>query len=421
MKKGIITFLCLLLTATTALGMVSCGMQVSAGNMMDGMPITPPQKKVEDTAPGAAALTQFALSLADTASDPGQNTLISPLSVAFALAMTANGARGETLAQMEQVLGMSVTELNDFFNTYRYLTETEADGEARLKLADSIWFTDDPSFTVNEDFLQINADSFGADVYSAPFDNSTLRDINNWVKSKTDKMIPKILDSISRDSVMYLVNALAFDAEWATPYKESDVRSGSFRTAWGQNKTVEFLHGTEFGYLEDENATGFIKYYQGNRYAFVALLPNEEMTPEEYLGTLDAGSLSDMLAHPQNDWVRTVMPKFTTTSDANLAGILCELGMSDAFDANLADFSGLRTSTGGNIFINRVLHKTYMALNEKGTRAGAATVVEMKTYSTAGDSYGKTVCLDRPFVYLLLDCQTKLPIFIGTMNDPTES
>ena len=362
-----------------------------------------------------AAATDFALRLFRAGNTPGENTLISPLSVLCALAMTANGANGETLTQMEHTLGLPRDRYNAFFHSC-LAALAEGDGGV-LSLANAIWFTSDERFTVNRDFLQTNADYYGAGAYRAPFDETTLRDINNWVGQKTDGMIPEILDQIPPEAVMYLVNALAFDAKWQTPYPEYAVGQGSFTAASGETRTVEYLYSEEHCYLEDENATGFLKRYAGGRYAFAALLPKEGVSVEAYLETLDGAHLQALVTEPQDVPVLTSLPKFETAWSGELSDLLVSMGMTDAFDSTLADFSGLGTSTGGNIFINRVIHKTFISVTEGGTRAGAATVVEMTDGVAMMDEL-KQVYLDRPFVYLLIDCESGLPIFIGTMNDP---
>lgn len=367
------------------------------------------------SAAGSASVTDFALRLFKAGNKDGKNTLISPLSVLAALSMTANGAKGDTLTEMENVLGMPVSQLNGYMHSY--LNSLPQGEKYKLSLANSIWFTDDDRFTVNEDFLQTNADYFGADIYKSPFDDTTLKDINNWVKQKTDGMIPEILDEIPDTAIMYLVNALAFEAEWTEIYTKDAVSTNTFTTADGTQQEVEFMYSTDNGYLEDENATGFIKYYKDRKYAFVALLPNEGNTVSEYVNSLNGESLAEMLEKPQDIPVNTAIPKFETEYDTDMAELLASMGMPKAFDASKADFSALGTSSEGNIFISRVLHKTFISVGEKGTKAGAATAVEMRDECAPGYTENKTVYLDRPFVYMLIDCQNNIPFFIGTLNE----
>lgn len=368
----------------------------------------------------SVALTDFAVRLFQASTEEGKNTLISPLSVLSALAMTANGAKEDTLSQMEAVFGMSTNELNEYLHSY--LQGLPQGEKYKLNPANSIWFTEDERFTVKEQFLQTNADYYGANIYKSPFDGTTVKDVNNWVKEKTDGMIPEILDKISPDEIMYLINALAFEAEWDNIYTSGDVQNRIFTTEEGQEQNAEFMYSEEHAYLEDKDATGFIKYYKDHKYAFVALLPNEGVSVNEYVKGLTGESLNRVLENPQNVTVNTAMPKFETEYDVEMSKVLCEMGMPDAFHEDKADFENLGSSTKGNIYINRVLHKTFISVGEKGTKAGAVTAVAMADKCAAVAEEPKSVYLDRPFVYMLIDCESNVPFFCGTMMSlPTGS
>ena len=261
----------LVLLCAMAVNLTGCATTVHAEDLMEG--VTPNSvTALNDLSSGSADVTDFAIRLFKQTNENGKNTLISPLSVLCALAMTANGAEGETREQMEAVLGMSVEELNLYL--YSYINSLPQGEKYKLSVANSIWFTDDDRFTVNQDFLQTNADYYGADIYKTPFDKQTLKDINNWVKNETDNMIPKVLEDIPDAAIMYLINALAFEAEWTEIYEKNQVRDKTFTKEDGTKQDVELMYSTEGKYLEDENATGFIKYYKERKYAFVALLPN---------------------------------------------------------------------------------------------------------------------------------------------------
>jgi len=409
MKK----LIALLLVLAVVLGMTACS-QVSANDLMKDVPA-----KAVDVLPdmdaGAAAAADFGVRLFQTSMEERKNTLISPLSVLYALAMTANGADGETLAQMEQVLGMDVEDLNSYMLAYLDLLPESKN--YKMSLANSIWFKDDPNFIVEQSFLQTNADYYGAGAYKAAFDEGTRNDINNWVKEHTDGMIPEILDEIPKEAIMYLVNALTFEAEWDDIYEEHQIREGRFTTEDGKRQDVDMMHSEEYTYLEDEKATGFIKYYKDRKYAFVAMLPNEGVTVSQYVDSLTGDHLRDLLNTPQDVTVYAFMPKFEMEYDIEMSEVLQEMGMTDAFDWRVADFSRLGTYNvdGMNICINRVLHKTFISVTEQGTRAGAATAVEMVAEGAMEIPEFKEVVLDRPFVYMLIDCETNLPFFIGCL------
>ena len=338
------------------------------------------------------------------------NPLLSPLSIEAALSMTANGAVGETKTQMEEVLGANADTLSSSFAA---LQESKKDDE-QLKLANSIWFKDAPEFHVEDAFLQKNADCFGAGIYSAPFDDSTKQAVNDWVKQNTDGMIPEILDEIPEDAVMYLVNALAFDAKWERIFRTTQVHTGRFTSREGVEQTGDFLYGESSQFLRGEHAEGFLKFYEGQKYAFAALLPEEGMEIGEFVSGLTGEALHAILSSPQNELVEFGLPKFKAEFDTELSESLIALGMTDAFNGALADFSALGSSQEGNIFISRVLHKTFMQVDEEGTKAGAATAVDMPTESAM--EYPHSVYLERPFVYMIVDMETRLPVFLGVLT-----
>ena len=388
---------------------------VKAEDVMSG--IVPNVIETEDLRDGNIIAADFAVKLLNASAKEGENTLVSPLSVLCALSMTLNGAEGETKAQMEAVLGMSAEELNG--HIYNYINSLPQGEKYKLNIANSIWFKDSPSLAVNRDFLQINADYYGAGIYKAPFDKTTLKDINNWVEEKTDGMIPEILNEIPEEAIMYLVNALAFEAEWQDIYSKTQVREGEFTLEDGSVQNVEYMYNEENLYIETEKATGFIKHYSGRKYAFAALLPNEGTTVTQLVASLKDEELNDILSNPKYHTVKTKIPKFETEYSTELREVLESMGMENAFDESLADFSKLGTSAVGNIYINRVLHKTFISVGEKGTKAGAVTVVEMENETAdIAPPEPKTVYLNRPFVYMLIDCETNTPFFIGTMMNP---
>lgn len=411
MKQKIIAgVLCLALIGSVS----GCDASTQAGDLMKNIQASPVTANVDLTGSGTTAVADFAVSLYKNSDPSGKNTLISPLSVLYALGMTANGAKGETLSQMEEAFGLDLSELNVYLHAY--LENLPSEEKYKLSTANSIWVKDDNSLTVEPAFLQTNADYYGADIYKAAFDAGTLKDINNWVNKNTDGMIENILDEIPANAVMYLINALAFDAEWETIYNETQVQDGTFTTQSGETRDVDMMYSEETKYLNDGSATGFIKYYADKKYAFVALLPNQGVSIQDYVSSLTGEGLMDTLKNAEDIEVKAAIPKFESEYSVEMSDIFKAMGITDAFDGNRADFTGLGQSDNGNISISRVIHKTKIAVDEKGTKAGAATAVEMRATGALADE-SKTVYLDRPFVYMLVDCESNLPIFIGTTMD----
>ena len=416
-KKTILAILSVLLVCSMAVNLTGCATKVQAADLMEGVKANTVTGKVADDA-FAQSQMRLAVELFQSSvlESKDENVLISPLSIQLALAMTANGADGNTKAEMEALLGgeIALEDLNEYL--YSYVNSLPSEDKYKLQIANSIWFRDDEGrLQVERDFLQKNADYYGAQAYKAAFDDQTLKDINNWVDNHTDGMIDSILDQIDEDAVMYLINALVFDAEWQHVYDKSDVYKGKFTNIGGTEKQVDMMHSEETVYLQDEYATGFMKPYSGSKYSFAALLPNEGVDIYEYVAGLTGEDLMETLSTPQLGMVMTTLPKFSYEYELTMNDLLKDLGMPTAFSSDDADFSKLGKSSRGNIYIGDVLHKTFISVDELGTKAGAVTKVEMKDESAPMSEW--VVNLNRPFVYMIIDNETNLPVFIGTVMD----
>ncbi|MBQ9906540.1 MAG: serine protease [Oscillospiraceae bacterium] len=393
-------------------------------NLMDGIKSAEIKSKPVDAAftDSQYALTINLLKQTAQANTKNDNLMISPLSVSLALSMTANGAKDQTLTEMEKVLGgdLKIADLNAYYADY--LNTLPNSENAQLHIANSIWFKNDPLIKVPQEFLQTNADYYKADAYKAPFNEQTVKDINSWVNKNTHEMIPKLLDTIPNGNVfMYLINALAFEADWASCYKDNEIGEGEFTPYGTDPVTVEMMHGEERTYLEDEYATGFMKSYKGGGYSFAAILPkeSESITVSDYIGMMTPESLQKLLSTKQNCKVITKMPKFKFAYDTELSEALKAAGMPTAFNEEKSDFGNLNAGSG-NGYISRVLHKTFIQVDEAGTKAGAVTAVEMQIKSAIEVDKPKTVYLDRPFIFMIVDHQHNLPIFIGYVMNPLE-
>ena len=395
---------CLILCLTTACSSVSA----ATVDLMDGISPQNTESKPIDSE-FINSQTELYLNLyrdSFTASN-NQNLLISPFSVSVALSMTANGAASETLKQMQNFLGgMDLDTLNAYQNTFLKRHNNEY-----LKSANSVWFKESNHLTVNKPFLQTNADTYGAGVFKSPFDNSTVNDINTWVKKNTDGQIEDLIDEIDPYTVMFLINAVSFEAEWAEKYQNKP-SNATFHSASGKNETAQMMISEESTYLSNDNATGFIKRYKGGKYSFAALLPNQNISISDYIKGLDAKTLTDTLNNAKNQSVKVYMPKFSFDCDTDMTALL-KAKMPLAFDEVKADFSALGKSDRGNIYIGEVAHKTSITVDTNGTKAAAVTKVEMTDKMSIMPQ--KEVVLNRPFVFMIIDNATKLPIFIGNL------
>lgn len=412
MKKRIAALLLALLTVLPLLGCGIRAQELTRDIQPQGLDTS------TDLSAGGTAVTSFALSLLQN-TDAGRTArLLSPLSVLYALGMTANGASGETLKQIENAAGISLTELNDYLYTFRMSLPANSKS-ARLSLADSLWLRD--VFRAEDDFLRACVNYYGAEVYRSAFDATLPADVNAWVEKHTDGMIDAILpeDAPSEVTMLYLINAAAFDAKWETSYEKGSVRSGTFHSADGAEQDAEFMWGEENIYLSGHGATGFLKPYAGGRYAFAALLPDEGVTLAEFLSGLNGTKLYDLINQHHYSKVETALPKFTGSTELELIPTLETMGITDLFDLSAADLRGLGSTANNTLYVSAVRHSTFIEVDESGTRAAAVTAVEANTNA---DEPGpeQQVVLDRPFLYMIVDTHACLPIFVGTVTTLAE-
>ena len=405
---------------------------VQAGDVQKGDPTDAAFRKAQSKF-SADLLRQ----LQESEGDKNKNLLISPVSVSLALGMTMNGAKGDTLTEMQKVLGDDLTaeQLNAYYAGWseRLLAEKKVldcscdengyyresvISSAPVTLANAIWIRDNESFIhVPEQFLQTTADYYKAGAFKAPFDETTVKDINSWCDENTHHMIPEVIQALTPEDIMVLANALTFEDVWQDIYKDYQVGDGKFTAANGEKRDVKMMSSSEGCYLSDDNAAGFIKRYRDTRYSFAAVLPNEDITLDEYIASLDGETLTKLLDSAEGCKVEATMPKFKFDYSVTMNDALKALGMPAAFIRGTADFTGLNDAEGIDTWIGKVIHKTHIEVSETGTKAAAVTAVVMEGGCGMDPPEPKVVTLDRPFLFMILDNQTNLPIFIGTVKD----
>lgn len=373
----------------------------------------------------AASYADFSLelllssrSLEQNAGGDTSNTMVSPLSVLMALEMTRWGAAGETRDEMDAVLYPGIAAEEGKSGLLAFSDGLPDEEGARMHLANSIWLnTENDRFTPDEAFLKAEATEYDAQIFGAPFTEQTCADLNRWVEQETDGMITDILDEIPKDAVMYLVNAIAFEAEWATAYEAAQVHDAAFYGADGSEATVSMMYEEMYSYLSGENVQGFRKAYKDGYY-FAALLPDEGIPLDEYLAGLGGETFLETITQENDTMAETGLPKFEAETKLELSETLMGMGMPLAFDGDRADFTGMGSCADGeNLFISRVLHQTYVKVDELGTKAGAATVVEMTAEGAMEmEEEPKRVILNRPFLYAIVEEESGLPVFIGTVE-----
>ena len=351
------------------------------------------------------SMLQYSINLNDT------NPMVSPISILSALGMLSNAAVGETRDDMETAMQMSVPELNSYLYSYIQSLPTT---ENNFHLANGIWWNSDSTSDLNPDFLQTIYDYYGPNIFAGIFDDNTDDEINSFVDENTLGMIPNIINDLDPSASMVLVNALAFEGSWKNAYEEYDIQDGrSFTNIDGTTSDVTMLCMTENRYITMDNAQGFIKYYAGDEYAFVALLPNEGVDFNQFVSGLSGESLITAIESASSESVQTALPKFTSEYTTLLNEPLAALGMGSVFEC--PDFSGMMVDGKQfNVPIDKVIHKTYIDVNEDGTRAAASTAIVVDETAEFGDE--ASVILDRPFVYAIIDTATCTPVFLGTVT-----
>lgn len=345
----------------------------------------------------------------------GKNVLISSDSILFALDMAAAGADGDTLDQMLQTMMPGIPNEAGFKFGADRMKDLQNN---ELRLANSAWINQDLGGLVYDDYLSFVRQNFDSEVRSIKFDDNAVDTINKWVSEKTDGMIEELVDDLNADDLMILINAISFDAKWADQFEEHNIVEGEFTCHDGTKQTVQYLHGgSECTYLYSENMQGIMKYYEGGKYAFITMLPNDEKSDiNEFMQNLDTDEyweFWDSKNEGGNYHLVYQFPEFKTEYETSVAPALIDMGMTDAFDPDRANFSNMGSCP---IYIGDVIHKTYIDVNRAGTTAAAATEIEMKCGAAMAPDETRYVICDRPFAYAIVDTATGLPVFLGTVE-----
>ena len=367
------------------------------------------------------ALSAFGLELLRLARDGEKSSvLVSPLSVALALSMAANGAEGETLAQFQEVLGggTDLVELNEACAQLMVDYQNLA-GSTKCSIANSLWV--DPEGQIKDEFIGKCRGIFDAQVFAAELSApGIVKDLNGWVSKHTNKLIPEIINEpFDEDAALLLANALYLKNKWLSEFDPLSTHERDFRHEDGSSTRMDFLskHNATLSYLQGKGGQGVVLPYDDGRLAFVAILP--DLYPDspdlgQWLNNLEGNSLSQLIINREDAlFLSFAMPKFSAEWKGNLEDILPELGLEDAFDVAKADFSSLGENPYG-YYIDKVVHAAKIEVNEKGTEAAAATVVEANGGAAPPPPEGITLVLDRPFLYGIVDLYTGVPLFLGT-------
>jgi serpin B len=378
-------------------------------------------KKIELTAKAAEVIAnsnEFGIELfTKTASEENENLMLSPLSASTALTMLLNGCGGDTYTQLKSTLkypdDMTIAEVNE---AYKGLVGQllDADPKVNLSLANAIFYRN--GFEVKPTFLNTMSASFDAYIKGLDFNfPSALTTINGWASDNTNGKIPKVLDEISGDAVMFLMNALYFKGDWSYQFDKSLTDDRPFYFDNGTSANVTTMMGEVGARLVygDSYKVAELPYGRTN-FTMVVIVPNETLESFyiDFTSQTWDNITTSLDAYPEFGTTEIYMPKFQFSYEKFLNNQLISMGMVDAFDPSLADLSGIADAS---IFISFVKQNTFVDVNEEGTEAAAVTTIGVEYTSGPGST---VFTVDKPFVFAISERTTNTLMFIGQVTDP---
>ena len=364
---------------------------------------------------------QFGLELFQTVlanEDSTKNVMISPLSATLALAMTYNGAAGNTKTAFENTFhlnGLTTTEINQ---SMLGLCDalTSVDKLVQMKIANSIWYRN--TFKVEDDFINTNKKYYHAEVAALDFTNPNSKNtINQWVDQQTEHKIPSIVDHINSTDIMFLINALYFKGDWKSEFKTADTENKPFHLANGEVKQVPTMsQETKMGFYNSDLFTAVELPYGRGNFSMFLMLPNEGKKLTELENALTQENWQNWMENMGSPAKMTIhLPKFKFEYAHPLNNDLIKLGLGIAF-TDSADFT--KINSGGELSISRVKQKTFVEVNEEGTTAAAATSV---TVGVTSAGPGEVISFDHPFLFAIKENTTGTILFAGRVMDPTQT
>lgn len=386
-----------------------------------------PQWAAEDAGPDApppavvASMNHFALDLyGHLAGQSQENLFLSPASVSTALAMTYAGASEDTATQMAEVLHLPESDVHKGFGAMvRYLNQWGAQEDLELSMANALWAQQDYEFL--PEFTGLLDTHYGAGLRLVDFARDTeaaRQTINGWVEEQTNEKIQDLIPRgvLAGNTRLVLTNAIYFFGNWQQPFDAAKTAPLPFTTAAGlQVKTPTMHQEARFLYAEDAAAQCLEMAYEGGDMAMTILLPRQTDGWAELEGRLDASALQQWTDRLRPQRVRVFLPKFSSTAQFQLKSVLSAMGMTDAFTAPPADFSGMDGTR--ELFVQEVVHKAFVDVSEEGTEAAAATGVVVGVRSAPRPA--PEFRADRPFVFLIRDTRSGAILFIGRLAEPT--
>jgi len=348
------------------------------------------------------------------------NIFISPLSVSTALGMVLNGANGKTYDEMKSVLelpGNSQDEVNQSYQNLNNLL-TQIDPKVIFESANSIWYKQ--NLTFEQSFLDVNKTYFDAQVQALNFaDPSSVNTINNWVSEKTKQKITSIIKSIPDGAVMYLINAIYFKGTWLYKFDSTATKDDNFYVTTGNPVICRMMNQkNKFEYYKADNYQAIELPYGDGDFQMLVILPSSGSDINSLINQMDENYWNNLLTSMDSAEVNLWLPKFKVEYSITLNDALKALGMTSAFAPFVADFSKIRKEK--DLFISRVLHKTYVKVDEEGTEAAAVTAIEMGTTAVGPGEKQIYMKVDHPFIFAIRENTSGAILFIGKVVNPNQ-
>ncbi len=358
-----------------------------------------------------SAYMDFAANLLVNASDD-ESTVLSPLSLYTVLSMTANGASGKTLRELEKTLGeeLTISEINTFIHYLNERVKSLNNDEGYVSSANSMWFRDD--YSVKAPFLQNVVNYYDAEVFRTDLEGEAGADkINDWISDNTSGKITDMLSPLPAGTAAVLVNALLFDDEWVTPYEEKDIYEASFKGTKGI-ETATFMESNEM-LLKSSDAKGMMKSYKNTPCKLVAILPNDNIDLDTYISTLSGAKLEKLFESASGvNRCMAHIPQFELRKNLSLTDTLESMGAGRMF-TDEANFDALTMSEG--LKVSDVMQESFIEVTSKGTEAGSSSAVIMNESASAPQDF-EELKFDRPFIFMIVENESNLPLFIGTVK-----
>ncbi len=366
----------------------------------------------------------FAFDLYHALQAEADNLFFSPYSVSTALAMTYAGAREETARQMANTLHFDLPQerLHPAFNALD-LAVTQGDGDDfRLNVANSLWGQDGYAFLL--EFLDLLAENYGAGMRSVDFGQApepARKTINDWVSEQTEDRINDLIPQggITNNTRLVLANAIYFDALWLHPFDQTLTQEGAFNLLNGSQVSAPMMGSSGPMGLLYAQGPGYQVVdlpYVGGRASMTIIVPDAGNFGD-FEAALDADQVTAIVASLEPKSVDLTLPKFSYELSVSMREALGDMGMPDAMTCGTADFAGM-DGIPHNLCISDVFHKAFVAVDEAGTEAAAATAVIMGITSVPVIDVQLTV--DRPFIFLIRDTGTGSILFLGRVLTPVE-